>query len=144
MKKCYKCGEEKPMSEFSSNKSKKDGVQSECKKCKPKCKPKTKPSRDTIRRRKNKYKKNYYEHLLKIKGSCCCDCGHKFDYDTDKGLYHFHHIDPTTKQYNISHMIRSGSSLDRIKKELGKCVLLCKPCHIKRHKDFNSGLRETL
>ncbi len=140
MKKCCICKEVKPLTEFQKNRSKKDGLQSECKKCKSKFKP----NRDTIRRRKNKYKKNYYEHILKIKGSCCCDCGHKFDYDTDRGLYHFHHIDPTTKQYNISHMVRSGLSVDRIKKELEKCVLLCKPCHIKRHTDFNRGLRPTL
>jgi hypothetical protein len=33
MKKCTKCGEQKPLSEFNKNKSKKDGLGTECKPC---------------------------------------------------------------------------------------------------------------
>ena len=33
MKKCTKCKEEKPLSGFNKNKSRKDGYQSSCKKC---------------------------------------------------------------------------------------------------------------
>lgn len=34
MKRCYRCKEVKPVSEFNKNRSKKDGLQGECRVCK--------------------------------------------------------------------------------------------------------------
>lgn len=55
----------------------------------------------------------------------CEDCGQH------EGRLEHHHVDPTTKRYNISEMSRH--SLDALEAELDKCAVLCVPCHNKRH-----------
>lgn len=55
----------------------------------------------------------------------CEDC------DTHEGRLEHHHVDPTTKKYNVSEMGRH--SLDALEDELDKCVVLCVPCHNNRH-----------
>jgi hypothetical protein len=81
---------------------------------------------------------------LEYKGGECCDCGKSLSFNENKGHYNFHHVDPSTKVSRINQMFKDKVSYTRLIEELDKCVLLCKPCHIKRHKDFNNGLRETL
>jgi hypothetical protein len=81
---------------------------------------------------------------LEYKGHICEDCGNHFVYPKDMGLYNFHHVNPNNKKYSISKMCNQELSWKRIMEELDKCVLLCKPCHINRHTDFNRGLRPTL
>ena len=44
-----------------------------------------------------------------------------------------HHMDPKTKEYNPSSLLKSGKPLDVIAKELVKCVALCANCHRKVH-----------
>lgn len=45
----------------------------------------------------------------------------------------FHHSDPTTKTKAIGHLRVSGCSVDRLKIEVEKCVILCANCHRKHH-----------
>jgi hypothetical protein len=45
----------------------------------------------------------------------------------------FHHIDPTTKLYNVSEMSRTNLSLETIEAEIAKCMILCRNCHAKLH-----------
>lgn len=35
--------------------------------------------------------------------------------------------------FNISDAVNKGFGLDRIKKEISKCIVLCANCHFKRH-----------
>ena len=44
-----------------------------------------------------------------------------------------HHIDGSTKEFDISKGIRQKLSTNRIKTELAKCVCLCENCHRKVH-----------
>jgi hypothetical protein len=46
---------------------------------------------------------------------------------------HFHHLNSEDKVFNISDATRHGISLDRIKKEINKCMVLCANCHAIRH-----------
>lgn len=67
------------------------------------------------------------EILLKckhIKGSKCAHCG-------SVDSLHFHHIDPTEKKFKISSCY---SLTNTVLDELKKCVMLCRPCHVKEHK----------
>lgn len=41
----------------------------------------------------------------------------------------FHHIDPSTKINHIAEMVNSSYSLDTLKAEIKKCILLCANCH---------------
>ena len=44
----------------------------------------------------------------------------------------FHHTDPNGKEYSIGSM--SGhNNLEKIKKEIEKCIVLCANCHRKEH-----------
>lgn len=42
--------------------------------------------------------------------------------------YDFHHI-KGNKETDISQMLTKGSPFDKMKKELDKCIVLCKNCH---------------
>jgi len=61
--------------------------------------------------------------------SGCEDC------ETHEGLLEHHHVDPSTKRYNISRMYHF--SIDSLEEELEACVVLCRPCHKARHKILN-------
>jgi len=43
-----------------------------------------------------------------------------------------HHIDPGTKEFNVADGA-NRYSVDRLKKELAKCICICMNCHAKVH-----------
>jgi hypothetical protein len=45
----------------------------------------------------------------------------------------FHHKNHNDKHYNVADMIRSGLSILTIKREIGKCIVLCSNCHQIEH-----------
>lgn len=45
----------------------------------------------------------------------------------------FHHVDPSTKDKPLSVIVRSASTIEKVKEELAKCVVLCANCHRKHH-----------
>jgi hypothetical protein len=45
----------------------------------------------------------------------------------------FHHIDPGTKEIELSTAISRGWSKKRILAEVAKCIVLCANCHLKHH-----------
>jgi 5-methylcytosine-specific restriction endonuclease McrA len=62
--------------------------------------------------------------LIEEAGGRCAECG----YDRLPAALHFHHIDPTTKEFGLSaHGLSRG--LERAREEARKCVLLCGNCH---------------
>jgi len=67
--------------------------------------------------------KEWLQILRAVSG--CDDC------ETHEGMLHHHHLDPPTKRFTISGMY--NCSLDTLEDELEKCVVLCQPCHMKRH-----------
>jgi hypothetical protein len=73
-------------------------------------------------------KKDRYVRTIKLTSKCSqCDEYHYATLD-------FHHIDPTTKIKDISYMKNNKEfTLDDIKAEILKCVILCANCHAKHH-----------
>jgi hypothetical protein len=63
--------------------------------------------------------------LIKEAGARCILCG----YDRCPRALHFHHVDPSTKEFGIA---RYGvtRSIARARAEIAKCVLLCSNCHM--------------
>lgn len=50
------------------------------------------------------------------------------------GCLDFHHTDPSNKEATISSLISNRKmSLDKIKEEIAKCIVLCANCHRKLH-----------
>jgi hypothetical protein len=61
----------------------------------------------------------------------CEQCG-----ESAPECLHFHHIDPTTKDFNLSEAAtRISASKERILAEVAKCRVLCANCHFKLHWD---------
>lgn len=65
--------------------------------------------------------------LVGYKGGACQVCG----YRACVAALDFHHIDGTTKRFKIADRITS--SLETLKAEVDKCVLLCAVCHRLEH-----------
>jgi len=71
--------------------------------------------------------------LVDEAGGKCSLCG----YDRYVGALEFHHVDPATKSFTLSH---GGvtNSLARARLEASKCLLLCSNCHA----EVEGGCRE--
>lgn len=50
-------------------------------------------------------------------------------YDTTPAALHFHHLDPAQKSFGLA-MAGNTRSLERMREEAKKCVLLCANCHV--------------
>jgi transposase len=72
----------------------------------------------------SRWRRRLKELLVEEAGGCCQQCG----YDRYVGALHFHHLDPASKAFTLSGhgMTRS---LERVREEARKCVLLCSNCH---------------
>lgn len=57
----------------------------------------------------------------------CILCG-----ENEIACLDFHHIDPETKEYSVSQLLRTGS-FSRAASEIEKCIVLCANCHRKLH-----------
>lgn len=108
---CPICNTSKPLDQFYTRRGNKQ--YSYCKSC----------SNDmTIER----YKQNK-KLAIEYKGGKCSLCG----YDKCDAALEFHHLDPTKKDFNISH--HKGMSIENLKEELDKCILVCRNCHAELH-----------
>ena len=166
MKKCNCCGLEKDESEFFRDKSKKDGLTSFCKVCKKAYDIKYRASHaDKLSEYGKKYRAEHSDELLKYhkkyreinkdtllqqnreyqrvrrktnkdKLYCfktpCVKCGDSRPYVID-----FHHIDPSTKSFNVSTMGSRHTTVE-ISEEVKKCVCLCRNCHQEYHYFFGN------
>lgn len=135
MKICTKCKIEKPLTEFSINQSKRDGHSSECKAChkiirKSYYDRNRKAERLRIESRKQKQMLEYQEIKSKL---FCLLCG-----ENHPAALQFHHINQDEKEINVSYAVRSGWSMERIKLEIEKCVVLCANCHFKEHYELKT------
>lgn len=70
--------------------------------------------------------------VLEYLGGKCCVCG----YDKCKEALDVHHLDPSKKEFTISHNL--ALKWETLKKELDKCVLLCS----NHHRELHAGLIE--
>jgi hypothetical protein len=64
----------------------------------------------------------------------CQICGETF-----APCLHWHHLDPSTKMFNIAHRARNSGLSKTMLMELQKCTLVCGNCHQK----IQSGLIES-
>lgn len=71
------------------------------------------------------------ERAVAYLGGKCNRCGY-----TNQEALEFHHIDKTTKDFNIGCV--ANKSWDSILKEIKKCELLCSNCHRIEHTNRNS------
>lgn len=73
--------------------------------------------------------------MIEYKGGKCIDCGVD---NLDISCYDFHHLDPNEKDFNLSSLNSARISLEKVKKELDKCDLLCANCHRTKHSNYKN------
>ena len=69
--------------------------------------------------------------LVEYKGGQCSICG----YNKNIAVLSFHHINDENnqKEYDISIRMGNRCSLETLKKEADKCILVCENCHREIH-----------
>lgn len=72
---------------------------------------------------------DFYQSLKQ--GASCELCG-----ENHPAVLQFHHRDPKSKALSVSEAAHRGWSLDKIRKEVAKCEVLCANCHAKLHYEW--------
>ena len=70
------------------------------------------------------------KEAVEYKGGKCLICG----YTGLPSVMDFHHLDPSTKEFDISSKV---TKLEDLIEELQKCVLLCCRCHREVHEGLH-------
>lgn len=78
--------------------------------------------------RQQKRKKRQFNIINSFQSDGCLLCPEK-----DPSCLHAHHLDPKTKEGEISSAWANAWSDKRLINELNKCVCLCANCHAKVH-----------
>jgi len=89
------------------------------------------PGREAASRRARTAR--YKAWLAERKAGGCADCGAKLE----PAKLSFHHLDPSTKLFKIS--MGHTRSTESVAAELEKTVLVCEPCHVKRHVELRAA-----
>lgn len=137
LKVCTICKQEKELSEFNNNKRKSDGLQTQCREC-GRQKSKTyyesnliKHKDQTIKRKKKVIKENAQYVWNYLKQHPCVDCG-----ENDPIALDMDHV-RGKKKMSVCRLVRRGSCLETVIKEIEKCEVRCANCHRKKTaKDF--------
>lgn len=125
MKKCSTCKIEKDLSDFGKNKFKPDGFQHSCNECRRNFyKKRSAHYIDKTKKQKRKIRDWIIKHKKKSKCNTCPE--------TDWICLDFHHM--RDKDIAIGAVASYGWSIERIKKEIEKCIILCANCHRKLHR----------
>lgn len=132
MKRCNGCERDLPQAEFGKNKSKKDGLQSQCKKC---CKDRSatwyKDNKEVQLERNRIFKRKLRLEVSNYLLQHPCPCG-----ESRPECLDFDHVDPATKLDNVANLISQGKST-KVWEEIAKCQVLCANCHrVKTSKQF--------
>jgi len=84
-------------------------------------------SREYDRLRKQEQVKERRAFINEYKSKCSCGkCG-----DTRPYVLDFHHLDPSTKLFDLGNASTKG--IKTIEEELKKCITLCRNCHSEFH-----------
>lgn len=116
MKHCPKCDTTKPLDDFYRKKMNADrGRFAYCKVCE--------------RARKAASAVALKTEAVAYKGGACCVC----NYVRCLGALVFHHLDPAEKDFTFAQKSSFKKLNKTLKKELDKCILVCRNCHAEIH-----------
>lgn len=85
---------------------------------------KDKEARAEYFRQRRQERMNYLRKIRIEKGKCEY-CG----WNEHPEILNFHHVDPSTKEFGFASSEIGNLSMERIQKEIAKCILLCPNCH---------------
>ena len=81
---------------------------------------------------KKKYRNQKKLIMINLNKSKCFHCKIKFD-GNNAAIFDFHHVNPEKKSFNLNAKTAQNVALDKMLKELEKCVMLCSNCHRLHH-----------
>jgi hypothetical protein len=125
-KRCTKCEQTKPVSEFQRNRATADGLQTRCTTC-----------QNTTNRAQQRAKREAVYHYLRRHP--CIDCG-----EADPIVLDFDHV-RGVKSLSVGTMISRQKSRAVIAAEIEKCEVRCSNCHRRRtakSRDWYSGFAD--
>jgi hypothetical protein len=77
-------------------------------------------------------KARLWEFYTQLKATLeCAQCG-----ENHSATLQFHHRDPQKKDFNLSEAVCEGYSIERIKREVAKCTVLCANYHVNEHYEW--------
>lgn len=129
-KACGRCHAVKPIDEFSVKSFKQNKRSSECRDCHQGLRRSyyvrfTRKEMDRARANKTRIRLL----IRTLKGTMkCARCP-----EDHPATFHFHHLDPTKKEFTIGSAVEFGFGMERILREIAKCETLCANCHSKEH-----------
>lgn len=124
---CSRCQVDKELIAFAIRKDGRYGRTSECKECHQKNSKAKYNEQERIRVRADteRRRKIAREYVAELKAKSKCKCGYK------GAALQFHHLG--NKDTEVSRAVGDGWSLERLIKEIEKCVIMCANCHIEEH-----------
>lgn len=133
---CHTCKTFKNIDCFATNKTKKNGVNTECKECRKIYIQKHYQENKQYYKDKTKRRvEELREWLKEFKSNLKCEkCG-----EDHPACIDFHHKDEMDKEFDVSKAICKGFTKERILEEIAKCIVVCSNCHRKIHWNANSG-----
>lgn len=137
MKQCKKCGQTKPLSDFTKNKREKDGYRRVCQVCSSSYEKERYEKNTSVRAvhavgQENRVHRNRMYLFNYLSKHPCVDCG-----EADPIVLEFDHVSEN-KEYNVSYLVALGYSITKIGKEIDKCEVRCANCHRRKTmKQFN-------
>lgn len=124
MKKCNGCGKNHSLDNFHNKKSSSDGHSSKCKLCMKEYQVKHYSLNKEVCFKRNKERRKFLSQKIdELKKNPCKDCGKQYE----PFCMDFDHL--RDKIMPISKMIHESFSIEKIKKEIEKCELVCVLCH---------------
>lgn len=127
---CTKCRENKTLDQFNKRSVAKNGLSSQCREC----------NKNNLKDHYSRNKKYYINKAAKqkkirkiewtnFKNKLKCErCEENHIATLD-----FHHLKPNEKDFAVSKFANMGYNMERILKEIEKCIVLCANCHRKEH-----------
>ena len=134
MRVCGTCGKKKSDNAFAFKNKAKGTRHTSCKACKTIYNATWYEANKTVhrkatRRNRIKYKITIQAITDKRKNTPCTDCGRSYP----PHAMDFHHVESSSKDQAVSALIANGAAIDRVEREIAKCLVLCAVCHRLRH-----------
>jgi 5-methylcytosine-specific restriction endonuclease McrA len=137
MKKCSRCNEVKPESEYFFKNRQTGRLHAQCKECyrehrshyyKQHYETYKARYRERAKIRRTMLRTEFRTNMLKYLDKKSCElCG-----ETDIRTFEFDHIIPAEKSFSISQAVSLGHSWGDVTEEMKKCRILCANCHKKQ------------
>jgi len=140
-KRCVTCHEDRPLSDFNRRASAADGLQARCRGCARTwyVENRVEHMRNTSRRTRRTRLDHQTLLASYLAEHPCVDCG-----ETDVRCLEFDHEVPADKTCDVTRLVASGTSWQRVLDEIAKCSVRCSNCHRRRTVRMQRSWRQTL